>query len=50
MLVTAEEDGHLNVSYLGTDPPAPNVEVIESKELNYDEMDSEHRKLLSIIR
>jgi len=50
MLVSMEEDGHLNVSYLGTDPPAPNVEVVESKELNYEEMDNEHRKLLTVIR
>ena len=38
-------EGQLGLSYLGTDPPASTV-ATEAKELNYEAMDEEHRRLL----
>ena len=49
MIVTLSDEGTLAVSYLGTTPPSSSV-VSEGKEINYDEIDEEHRKLLGIIR
>ena len=48
--MTLSEQGELRVSYMGTDPPVGAVNPVDSKELNYDDMDEEHRKLLAIIR
>jgi Bardet-Biedl syndrome 9 protein len=48
-IVTLTETGRLCAYYLGTDPPT-NVVGGEGKELNYEEMDDEHRRLLGIIR
>ena len=39
----------VGLSYLGTDPPT-NTVAIEAKELNYEAMDEEHRRLLQTIR
>jgi len=50
-LVTSFDDaGQLAITYMGTDPPLNVVGGFECKELNYEEMDEEHRRLLSIIR
>lgn len=49
MMVTVSDDGRLSIGYLGTTPPSSSV-VSEGKEINYDEIDEEHRKLLGIIR
>ena len=50
-LITALDDsGRLSVNYLGTDPPANVVSMVDTKELNYEEMDEEHRSLLGVIR
>ena len=51
-LITAlDESGSLTVNYLGTDPPSSVVNVdANSKELDYEEMDEEHRALLGVIR
>lgn len=51
-LITAlDENGSLTVNYLGTDPPSSVVNVdANSKELDYEEMDEEHRALLGVIR
>ena len=50
LVVSLAEDGELRVSYMGTDPPTSVVHATDSKELNYDEMDEEHRRLLVTIR
>jgi len=50
MIVSLDEDGRLAVNYLGTDPPTSAVVASDSKEVNYEEMDEEHRTLLNIIR
>ncbi|RHY32819.1 hypothetical protein DYB32_002195 [Aphanomyces invadans] len=50
MIVSLDEDGRLNVNYLGTDPPTTSVIASDAKEVNYEEMDEEHRTLLNIIR
>jgi len=42
-------DGVLTLSYLGTDPPSSTVGT-DTKDLNYEAMDEEHRRLLQIIR
>jgi Bardet-Biedl syndrome 9 protein len=50
MIVTLSAEGGLAVNYLGTDPPDTTVGATESKELDYEEMDEEHRRLLQVIR
>jgi Bardet-Biedl syndrome 9 protein len=50
MITTLDDSGLLSVIYLGTDPAADSVIVPETKEINYDDVDEEHRKLLGIIR
>ena len=45
-----DEEGLVRVSYLGTDPPLSGVSTGELKDLNYEEMDEEHRNLLKTIR
>eukprot|EP00741_Cyanophora_paradoxa_P025557 tig00000383_g24662.t1 len=51
LVVSLDDAGQLAVAYLGTDPPTTVVGAFESnKELNYEEMDDEHRRLLAIIR
>ncbi|OQR94210.1 hypothetical protein THRCLA_08223 [Thraustotheca clavata] len=51
MIVNLDDQGHLSVNYLGTDPPSSTVVAAsETKEINYEEMDEEHRTLLNIIR
>ena len=49
LLVSLADDGMLTLSFLGTDPPSTAVST-EAKELNYEAMDEEHRRLLQIIR
>lgn len=44
------EDGALAVSYLGTDPPTQVVSTASEEHLNFEEMESEHRQLLNVIR
>lgn len=51
MIVSLDEKGLLNVNYLGTDPPSSIVGASDvMKELNYEEIDEEHRQLLLRIR
>ena len=42
--------GHLGLLYLGTDPPTNAVVGGPARELNYEKMDDEHRRLLDLIR
>eukprot|EP00644_Phytophthora_capsici_P003285 jgi/Phyca11/561739/estExt2_Genewise1.C_PHYCAscaffold_70739 len=50
MVVSLDSDGALSVNYLGTDPPSSAVVAPDTKEINYEEMDEEHRQLLNVIR
>ncbi|TYZ58292.1 hypothetical protein PybrP1_003778 [[Pythium] brassicae (nom. inval.)] len=50
MVVSLDADGALSVNYMGTDPPSTSVVAADTKEVNYDEMDEEHRQLLNVIR
>lgn len=50
MIVTLSDSGHLQCSYLGTDPSFFQAPKVESRELNYDEMESEMKELNKIIR
>ena len=50
MIVSLNEEGSVAVNYLGTDPPTSTVAAAEVKELNYEDMDAEHRELLNVIR
>lgn len=50
LMVALSVDGHLSLGYLGTEPPVNVVGGYEGKELDYEEMDDEHRRLLGIIR
>lgn len=50
MIVSLDSDGALSVNYMGTDPPSTSVVAADTKEVNYEEMDEEHRQLLNVIR
>lgn len=51
LICVLDESGTLCLSYLGTTPPSKSSGFLgDSKDLNYDEMDIEHRKLLEKIR
>ena len=49
LIVHFADNGWLQVSYLGTEPPKLNLMVPESKETNYEQMDAEHQRLLARI-
>lgn len=38
------------VAYMGTDPPMQGVNTADNKDLDYEAMDVEHRRLLKVIR
>ena len=46
MIACLSDTGTLSVNYMGTSPPSSSV-VSEAKDINYDEIDEEHRKLLA---
>ena len=50
LLVGQSDVCEVGVWYLGTDPPVGAVSTAMSKELDYDGMDTEHRKLLKVIK
>lgn len=50
MIVSLDEEGSLVVNYLGTDPMSTAVGATETKEIDYEEIDAEHRELLGVIR
>jgi hypothetical protein len=50
LVTQLDADGTLAVTYMGTDPPLNVVGGLDGKELNYEEMDDEHRRLLAVIR
>ena len=47
--MTLSDDGHLQCSYLGTDPSLFQAPKVESRELNYDDLDVELKELQRII-
>jgi Bardet-Biedl syndrome 9 protein len=49
LLVTLDDSGKLNIGYLGTKPPVAAIGGVK-RDLDYDKLDEEHRKLLQIIR
>jgi len=50
MIMVLGDDNSISVNYLGTDPATQPVQLLESKELDYEEMDDEHRRLQAMIR
>ncbi|XP_055974025.1 protein PTHB1 [Sorex fumeus] len=50
VIVTLSDDGHLQCSYLGTDPSLFQAPKVEARELNYDELDVELKELQKIIK
>ncbi|XP_006832205.1 PREDICTED: protein PTHB1-like [Chrysochloris asiatica] len=50
VIVTLSEDGHLQCSYLGTDPSLFQAPKVESREVNYEELDVELKELQKIIK
>jgi len=49
IIASISEVGYLCLSYMGTDPPSQVVNTTKAA-LNYDNMDAEHRRLLTVIR
>jgi PTHB1 N-terminus len=49
LIATIDETGLIKLSYLGTSPLAAAVSSF-SRDLNYDKIDEEHKRLLQIIR
>ncbi|KGL73658.1 Protein PTHB1, partial [Tinamus guttatus] len=50
VIVTLSDSGHLQCSYLGTDPSLFQAPKIESREINYEEIDAEMKQLQKIIK
>lgn len=50
LIVMLSEDGHLSVSYLGTDPAVHHVSMPETSEMSLIEADRQHRTLQQQIR
>eukprot|EP00656_Telonema_subtile_P016506 TRINITY_DN18721_c0_g1_i1.p1 TRINITY_DN18721_c0_g1~~TRINITY_DN18721_c0_g1_i1.p1 ORF type:complete len:821 (+),score=232.22 TRINITY_DN18721_c0_g1_i1:79-2541(+) len=50
LIATLSDQGDTNLLYLGTDPPTTSVVGTAQRELNYEKMDEEQRRLLEQIR
>ncbi|NXA49629.1 PTHB1 protein, partial [Nothocercus julius] len=50
VIVTLSDSGHLQCSYLGTDPSLFQAPKIESRDINYEEIDAEMKQLQKIIK
>ncbi|NXJ70460.1 PTHB1 protein, partial [Rostratula benghalensis] len=50
VIVTLSDNGHLQCSYLGTDPSLFQAPRVESREINYEEFEAEMKKLQKIIK
>eukprot|EP00742_Colponemidia_sp_Colp-10_P002939 GILJ01003136.1.p1 GENE.GILJ01003136.1~~GILJ01003136.1.p1 ORF type:complete len:868 (-),score=153.08 GILJ01003136.1:19-2622(-) len=50
LVVVLDDSGHLQLCYMGTDPPTSSMINTDIKELNYDDMNAEHAKLLAVIK
>ena len=49
LIATVDDEANLKLNYLGTKPPVDAVASF-SRDLDYDKIDEEHKKLLQIIR
>uniref|UniRef100_A0AAR2IQ59 Bardet-Biedl syndrome 9 n=1 Tax=Pygocentrus nattereri TaxID=42514 RepID=A0AAR2IQ59_PYGNA len=50
LVVTLSSEGHLQCSYMGTDPSFFTAPKVEAREVNYDEVDAEMKALHKVIR
>lgn len=50
LVVTLSSDGHLQCSYMGTDPSFFTAPKVDSREVNYNEVDAEMKALQKVIR
>ncbi|NWU71421.1 PTHB1 protein, partial [Pterocles burchelli] len=50
VIVTLSDNGHLQCSYLGTDPSIFQAPKVDSREINYEEFDAEMKELQKIIK
>ncbi|NXG84479.1 PTHB1 protein, partial [Stercorarius parasiticus] len=50
VIVTLSDDGHLQCSYLGTDPSLFQAPRVDSREINYEEFEAEMKELQKIIK
>ncbi|NWW92924.1 PTHB1 protein, partial [Rhynochetos jubatus] len=50
VIVTLSDNGHLQCSYLGTDPSLFQAPRVDSREINYEELDAEIKELQKIIK
>ncbi|KAM9439745.1 protein PTHB1 isoform 1-T1 [Clarias gariepinus] len=50
LVVTLSSEGHLQCSYMGTDPSFLTAPKVDSREVNYDEVDAEMKALQKVIR
>ncbi|XP_044531553.1 protein PTHB1 [Gracilinanus agilis] len=50
VIVTLSDKGHLQCSYLGTDPSLFQAPKVDSREINYEELDVEMKELQKVIR
>lgn len=49
-VVTLNDNCRVTVCYMGTDPPLQGANGSDTKELDYEAMDEEHRRLLKMIK
>ncbi|XP_073406056.1 protein PTHB1 isoform X1 [Dendrobates tinctorius] len=50
IIVTLSDSGHLQCSYFGTDPYLFQAPKVESRDINYEELDTEMKELQRIIK
>ncbi|XP_072524560.1 protein PTHB1 isoform X2 [Salminus brasiliensis] len=50
LVVSLSSEGHLQCSYMGTDPSFFTAPKVDAREVNYDEVDAEMRALHKVIR
>lgn len=49
-MVTLSSDGHLQCLYMGTDPSFFTAPKVDSRDINYNEVDKEMKMLQKVIR
>lgn len=49
-MVTLSSDGHLLCSYMGTDPSFFSTPKVDAREVDYEQVEAEMKKLQKIIR
>lgn len=49
LILISDDQGNMSISFLGTKPPKQTM-MSQVRDLNYDQIDEEHRHLLNIIR